>query len=160
MKVTKLIHQVATITSIDLGLLKRAVIKGLIFDLENTIVSADDRYVSPGAEEWIQKAKGEGFRFFLCCNGKQIDRVKFWSERLGIPAIVKARKPLPFSFMKALSQMHLHPHEVVVIGDSFHTDVLGAWLVGCQSIQVASLPHPRQWWEKLFGRLVHIPFHA
>lgn len=160
MKAARLVCQASTVACIDLALLKEAAVKGLIIDLENTIVSEDDRIVSPGAEEWIRKAKKEGFQFFLCCNGKQIDRVKFWSERLGIPAIVKAKKPFPFSFMKALSRMHLYPHEVVVIGDSLHTDILGAWLVGCSSIQVASLPHPQHWWEKLFGRLIHTSFHT
>jgi|GEM_PF-2766058 len=54
--------------------------------------------------------------------------------------------------------MQLSTKQVVVIGDSRHTDLLGAWLVGCRSIQVASLPHSPRWWEKLFGKYVQIPY--
>jgi predicted HAD superfamily phosphohydrolase YqeG len=54
--------------------------------------------------------------------------------------------------------MQLQPERVVVIGDSRHTDILGAWLIGCPSIQVASLPHPYSWWEKLFGKYLQNPY--
>nr|MDZ8005379.1 HAD hydrolase-like protein [Nostoc sp. DedSLP05] len=40
--------------------------------------------------------------------------------------------------------MRLEPKQVVVIGDSLHTDVLGAWLSGCHCIQSSTLPHPPQ----------------
>jgi len=36
--------------------------------------------------------------------------------------------------------MQFQPKQVIVIGDSRHTDMLGAWLVGCPSIQVATFP--------------------
>jgi uncharacterized protein len=56
-----------------------------------------------------------------------------------------------------MTHMQLRPKQVVVIGDSRHTDVLGAWLAGCPSIQVASLPHPSRWWEQLLGKHVQTP---
>jgi len=37
--------------------------------------------------------------------------------------------------------MQFQPKQVSYY-DSRHTDMLGAWLVGCPSIQVATLPHP------------------
>ena len=54
--------------------------------------------------------------------------------------------------------MQLKPKQVIVIGDSRHTDMLGAWLVGCPSIQVATLPHPFRWWERLLGKRVQTPY--
>jgi len=57
-----------------------------------------------------------------------------------------------------MNVMQLSPSAVVVIGDSRHTDVLGAWLAGCPNIQVASLPHPPRWWEKLLGKYVQTPY--
>ncbi|BAY13946.1 YqeG family HAD IIIA-type phosphatase [Calothrix sp. NIES-2098] len=148
-------HNLATI---DLALLMHSGIRGVILDLDNTIVSEDDRYLSPGAEEWIQEATRKGLKFFILSNGKRRYRVEFWSHRLGIPAISPARKPFPHSFKTALAKMQLSPAQVVVIGDSRHTDLLGAWLVGCPSIQVATLPHPFHWWEKLLGKRVQIPY--
>ena len=149
-----------TVASIKIELLKMDDIKGVILDLDNTIVSEDDRYLSPGAEEWIKQAKSAGFKFFILSNGKRRYRVKYWSHRLDIPAINPARKPFPFAYWQALRQMQLKPKQVVAIGDSRHTDMLGAWLVGCSFIQVATLPHPFRWWEKLLGKIVQTPYPA
>lgn len=148
------------LASIELEWLKNSGIKGVILDLDNTIVSEDDRYFSPGAEAWIKQAKLQELKFFILSNGKRRYRVKYWSHRLDIPAINPARKPFPFAFRKALTHMQLKPKQVVVIGDSRHTDMLGAWLVGCPSIQVATLPHPFRWWEKLLGKRVQTPYPA
>ncbi|WP_414571526.1 YqeG family HAD IIIA-type phosphatase [Nostoc sp. CCY 9925] len=147
-----------TLTDLKIDLLKNVGIKGVILDLDNTIVSEDDRYISPGAEAWIKQAKSQDFKFFLLSNGLRECRAKAWSNRLNIPIINPARKPFPFAFYKALNEMQLEPKQVVVIGDSRHTDILGAWFVGCPSIQVATLPHPFRWWEKLFGKGVQTPY--
>jgi hypothetical protein len=146
------------VAAIELDSLSSNGIKGIILDLDNTIVSEDDRYLSPDAEAWIQKAKLQGLKFFILSNGKRRYRVKTWSARLNIPAISPAKKPFPFAFLKAFTQMQLKATEVVVIGDSLHTDIIGAWIVGCPSIQVASLPHPPRWWEKLIGKWVQKPY--
>lgn len=146
-----------TLADINVDLLKLSEIQGVILDLDNTIVSEDDRYLSPGAEAWILQAKLQGLKFFILSNGKRRYRALAWSHRLDIPLINPARKPFPFAFRKALKYMQLQPKQVVVIGDSRHTDILGAWLVGCHAIQVATLPHPFRWWEKLFGKRVQTP---
>lgn len=153
-------RQAYRLSTIELEGLKNSGIKGVILDLDNTIVSEDDRYLSPGGEAWIKQAKLEGFKFFILSNGKRKYRVKLWTHRLDIPAINPARKPFPFAFRKALKCMQLQPKQVVVIGDSRHTDMLGAWIVGCPSIQVATLPHPFRWWEKLLGKRVQTPYPA
>ncbi len=156
--VYKLPREAYRLSFIELNLLINAGIRGVILDLDNTIVSEDDRYISPGAEAWIEQAKLQGIKFFILSNGKRRYRVKFWTVRLDIPAINPAKKPFPFAFRKALKYMRLKSRQVVVIGDSRHTDMLGAWLVGCPSIQVATLPHPFRWWEKLLGKRVQTPY--
>ncbi|WP_019502671.1 YqeG family HAD IIIA-type phosphatase [Pseudanabaena sp. PCC 6802] len=150
--------QADILASIDLSCLISFGICGVILDLDNTIVSEDDRYLSPNAEIWIEQAKGNNIKFFLLSNGKKRYRVEYWSARLDIPAISPARKPFPKAFRRAIKHMQLQPKQVAVIGDSRHTDVLGAWLAGCTSIQVASLPHPPRWWEKLLGKYVQKPY--
>ena len=146
------------LAAIDLHFLEDSDIQGIILDLDNTVVSEDDLYLSPNGENWIKQARSKGFKFFILSNGKRRHRVKYWSKRLAIPAISPAHKPFPFSFNKALRAMQLKPQQIVVIGDSLHTDIIGAWLLGCSSIQVASLPHPPRWWEKLWGAWVQIPY--
>lgn len=157
-QLNELPKQIITLSEIKIDWLKAAGIRGVILDLDNTIVSEDDRYLSPWAENWIAEAKLAGLKLFILSNGKRRYRVKYWSHRLDIAAISPAKKPFPPAFHKAMNQMRLSSKNVVVIGDSLHTDVMGAKLCGCPYIQVASLPHPPRWWEKLAGKWVQIPY--
>ncbi|MHC5597763.1 MAG: hypothetical protein ACYTXC_17790 [Nostoc sp.] len=59
-ELNKLCHEIALfpitfrskiIRLLPLSLLMRSQIRGVILDFDNTIVSEDDRYLSPGAEE-------------------------------------------------------------------------------------------------------------
>jgi uncharacterized protein len=150
--------QANTLADINIDALKDNGICGIILDLDNTVVSEDDRYLSPRAEMWLHQAKQAGLRCFILSNGKRRHRVEFWSQRLSIPACSPAKKPFPRAFRRAIAAMHLHANDVVVIGDSRHTDMLGAWLTDCHFIQVASLPHPARWWEKLLGKRVQTPY--
>ncbi len=147
--------KVDILADVSLLELQRRGICGIILDLDNTIVSEDDRYLSPNAQRWIQSAKSLGFRLFILSNGKRYYRVKDWAEWLQVPAIHPAKKPFPGAFRRAIAAMQLNRKQVIVIGDSWHTDMLGAWVVGCPWIQVATLPHPRRWWETWLGAYVH-----
>jgi uncharacterized protein len=140
---------------VDLEQLETAGILGVLLDLDNTIVSEDDQYLSPGAELWIEAAKHRGIQLCILSNGKRKYRVNYWADRLSLPAISPAYKPFPNSFRHAIAQMKLRSDQTVVIGDSFHTDILGAWIVGISSVHVASLPHRKHWWESLFGKFLH-----
>ncbi len=150
-------RQTHSLASVSIESLVNSSIQGIILDLDNTVVSEDDRYLSRQAIAWITQAQSQGLKLFILSNGKRRHRVDYWSQRLNIPAISPAKKPFPFAFRKAMKHMQVNPKQVVVIGDSRHTDILGAWLVGCPSIQVASLPHPPRWWESLLGKYVQIP---
>ncbi len=151
-------HVVPTLAEVDVTHLAAQGIRGIILDLDNTIVSEDDTYLSPGAEAWIATQQAAGWQFFILSNGKRRYRVDYWSDRLHIPALSPAKKPFSRNFRRALKHLALLPEQVVVIGDSWHTDVLGARLAGCASLQVASLPHAPRWWEKLLGRWLQHPY--
>ncbi|MEH2054269.1 YqeG family HAD IIIA-type phosphatase [Nostoc sp.] len=154
----KLPRRVRILADIEIDQIKINGIKGIILDLDNTIVSEHDRYLSPWAEDWITKAKLAGLQFFILSNGKRTYRVKYWSHRLDIQAINPAKKPFRRAFSQAIAYMQLQPKQVVVIGDSLHTDVLGSWLSACHCIQCTTLPHPPRWWEKLASKWVQIPY--
>ncbi len=146
------------VADISFEQLDQAGIRGIILDLDNTVISEDDRYLSPGVEAWVTEAQQRRLKLFILSNGKRRHRVQFWSERLGVEAFSPARKPLPHGFRRACARMQLSSDQVVVVGDSLHTDGVGAWLHGCTWIQVASLPHPPRWWEKIAGRWVQFPY--
>lgn len=151
-------RQVSHLVAIDVAFLLEQGIRGVILDLDNTLVSEDDHYLSPGGEDWIQTAKLQGLQFFILSNGKRRYRVDYWAQRLEVPAISPAHKPFPAAFRRALTAMQLSATETIVIGDSRHTDMLGALLMGCPGIRVTTLPHPPRWWERLAGRWLQTPY--
>jgi len=154
----RLPRRIHTLAQIKVDKIKICGVKGIILDLDNTIISEDDRYLSPRAEDWITEAKLAGLQFFILSNGKRRYRVKYWSHRLDIQALSPAKKPFPPAFRQAIAYMQLPAKHILVVGDSLHTDFVGALLCGCGYIQVATLPHPPRWWEKLAGKWVQIPY--
>jgi len=147
-----------TLSDIQIHWLEKQGIRGIILDLDNTIVSEDDRYLSPNVEAWLNQVTRNGIKIFLVSNGKRKTRFLYWTERFNLSGIQKARKPFRSGFQQAMRSMRLNLNQVAVIGDSLHTDILGAKFSNLMSIQVASLPHPKRWWENLIGAYIQIPY--
>jgi uncharacterized protein len=152
------VYQAPILAMIDVVWLHQIGVQGIVLDLDNTIVSEDDRFISPHAVQWIHQAKALGLKLILVSNGKRQQRIQTWSAQLQLEAIGRARKPLPMAFRTACQRMQVPLKAVVIIGDSRHTDILGARWLGAACIQVASLPHPPRWWERLCGRWLQVPF--
>ena len=115
---------VESVYSIDLDLLKENNIKGLILDVDNTLVAqyvakADDKLIG-----WINNLKENNIKMCIVSNGSP-KRVKIFNEDLNLYVISKARKPSKKGFLKALEIMNLQPYEVAVVGDQLFTDMLG-----------------------------------
>lgn len=95
-----------------------------------------------GAHELLDYLSGQGYRLFIASNGftevqsKKIARAGmegrfekvFLSEALGV------NKPSPLFFSRALDEAGLRADEVIMIGDNYHTDILGAISSGIASI--------------------------
>ena len=146
------------VASLDPDRLVARNIRGLVLDLDNTLVSEDDRWRSPGVEGWLRGLRDRGIRCFVLSNGRRRERFDAWLAYFSLEGRCHARKPLPRSFRIALQALGLPREQVAVVGDSWHTDGLGARWQRCRWIQVASLPHPPRWWERLAGRWVQRPY--
>lgn len=115
--------------------LKETGIKGIITDLDNTLVEWDRPNATPKLMEWFKELKDQGMKVTIVSNNNEA-RVKSFSEPLNIPFIYKARKPMGKAFVKAVKDMNLKKEDVVVIGDQLLTDVLGGNRNGFQTILV------------------------
>lgn len=105
-------------------LLKEKGVKGIITDLDNTLVEWDRPDATPKLIEWFANMKAAGIQVTIVSNNNAM-RVQAFANPLGIPFIYKAKKPLGKSFRRALEIMKLKKEEVVVIGDQLLTDVFG-----------------------------------
>lgn len=105
--------------------LKSLGIKGVITDLDNTLVEWNRKDSTEELTEWINTLRNEGIQIIIASNNNQ-ERVKRFAEPLGIPYIYRAKKPLGKGFREALMQLRLKRNEVAMIGDQMLTDMLGA----------------------------------
>ncbi|MCX7710912.1 MAG: YqeG family HAD IIIA-type phosphatase [Clostridia bacterium] len=111
------------VQDIDLEQLKKRGIKGLLLDIDNTLVphgkEADDKAVA-----WIEKVKASGLKVCIVSNASKKRVIKF-NERLKIFAFHRASKPGTKTFLKAIRLMNLKPDETAMVGDQLFTDVYG-----------------------------------
>lgn len=126
---------VKSIFDIHPAALKKQGVKGIITDLDNTLVAWDVKDATPEVIEWFALMVEQGIRVTIISNNK-LDRVKAFSEPLDIPYVFSARKPLTRAFKTVAKEMELQEDEVVVIGDQILTDVLGGNRAGFYTILV------------------------
>jgi uncharacterized protein len=115
--------------------LKDRGIKGIITDLDNTLVEWDRPQATPKLIKWFEEMKENNIKVTIVSNNNE-NRVKAFSDPLNIPFIYEARKPLTRGFYRALKKMAIDKQEAVVIGDQLLTDVLGGNRGGFHTILV------------------------
>ena len=115
--------------------LKEKGIKGIITDLDNTLVEWDRPTATPQLIKWFDEIKKHNILVTIVSNNNE-ERVKAFSDPLQIPFIFRARKPMMPAFHRALSKMGIKKDETVVIGDQLLTDVLGGNRSGFHTILV------------------------
>lgn len=127
--------QVNTIYDIDLNDLWQKGYRGIITDLDNTLVGAKAPLATPELIDWLKVVGQIGFQVVIVSNNREA-RVTRFAEPLSLPFIYRARKPTSLSFRRALQMMKLQPEQTVVIGDQMLTDVLGGNRMGLYTILV------------------------
>ncbi len=93
-------NHVKSIFEIEPKELTKIGIKGIITDLDNTLVAWDVREATPEVYEWFKKMKEEDIKITIISNNKE-ERVRFFSEPLDTPYVFSARKPLTRAFKKS-----------------------------------------------------------
>ena len=145
-----------SIFELDTAELRRLGIKGIIADMDNTLVPWNDRTVYPRLANWLDGLKKEGFRICIVSNNSA-DRGGQLARDLDIPAFWYAVKPRRRAFRKALIELNLPASAVAVLGDQIFTDVLGGNRMGLYTILVTPISDKEFIWTKLmrqFERLI------
>lgn len=137
---------------INLQDLKNRGIKGLILDLDNTLMPWNDHTVYPEVQAWVGALKDAGFRACIVSNNSSRREEKI-KEMFKIPAFWKAVKPRRCTFRKALKAMDLRPFQAAVVGDQVFTDIWGGNRLGLYTILVRPL-NKREFWGTMFMRKI------
>jgi HAD superfamily phosphatase (TIGR01668 family) len=128
----------ARLSEIPLRELVEEGVRGLILDLDNTLIGYGGTEIEEGNRAWLAAAREAGLGMVMLSNNTT-GKVRRVSRELGIPGIDWALKPLPHGFRRAVGLLGLPREQVRVIGDQFFTDILGARLAGVASILVEPL---------------------
>lgn len=138
---------VDSVFEIDYDKLYAQGIRGLIFDIDNTLVlhGTDS---TPEVDALFHRLHAKGFKTLLLSNNEE-KRILRFIQNFRTYYIHDAGKPRPEAYWKGLAVMELRADQVVVIGDQVFTDILGANLAGMASILVKFLRWPE---EKKLGR--------
>ena len=127
--------------SIDFDKLYKDGYRGVIFDIDNTLVThgspADERAIA-----LFKHLKELGFSCLVLSNNKE-PRVKSFAKQVGIKYIYKAGKPKPSGYRKAMGILGTDATNTLFVGDQIFTDVCGANLAGIRTILVKPI-HPKE----------------
>lgn len=127
--------------SIDYEQLYRSGIRGLIYDIDNTLVE----HGMPATERAIklfEQLRSIGFDTCLISNNKE-PRVKPFADAVGSKYVFDAHKPSRKNYIRAMELMGTDTGNTYFIGDQIFTDVYGANRAGIPSILVKPI-HPKE----------------
>ncbi len=141
-----------TIYEVNYDLLWGNGIRGLLFDLDNTVAPWDTPDPDDRLADFIGDLRRRGFKVCIVSNARPARCARF-SERLGVPVLPDSGKPRRAGFLRGLEAIGTRPDETAVIGDQVFTDVFGANRVGLYAILVTPLGRRELVWTK-FMRLL------
>lgn len=139
---------IENVTKIDIDFLNKNNIKGLILDVDNTLIDYDKNPIE-GLEKWCEDLKKNNIKFCILSNSNKKEKVKNLAEKLEMPFIYFAKKPLKTGFKKAKKILELENENIGVVGDQIATDVLGANRCKMFSILVKPIAKKDIWITKL-----------
>ena len=126
---------------IDFKMWNKKGYKGVIFDIDNTLVphdaEADERSIA-----FFERLRELGFSTMLLSNNKE-PRVKKFANRVKASYIYKAGKPGTKNYYRAMELMGTDPQTTLFVGDQLFTDVWGAKRAGIYSVLVKPI-HPKE----------------
>ncbi len=123
-----------SVFDIDYRKLYRKGFRGLIFDIDNTLVHHGDDSTEE-VDHLFLTIHEIGFKTVLLTDNVE-ERVLRFLKNIDSMYICEAGKPDVSGYLRALEMMNLKKEEAVVIGDQIFTDILGANKSGIPSILV------------------------
>lgn len=147
-------ERIASSYDIDYEKLYTQGYRGVIFDIDNTLV----RHGAPATKEAIElfeKIRGFGLKTCLISNNKKT-RVKSFAKEVRSKYLYDAHKPSREGYIKCLFEMGTTLDQTIFIGDQLFTDIAGAKRTGIYSILVNPI-HPKEEIQIRLKRILERP---
>lgn len=119
---------------IDYELLYSQGFRGIIFDIDNTLVE-HGMPATGRAVELFERLRRTGFDTCVISNNKE-PRVAPFANEVGTKYIYDAKKPSTKNYIKAMQLMGTDRSDTIFVGDQLFTDVWGANRAGIRTYLV------------------------
>jgi uncharacterized protein len=131
-----------TTTHLTPELLAAAGLKGLVLDVDETLVPRTIKQLSDEIVPWFQSIQAVTPQVWLVSNNLSIPRIERIAKALNVPYIARAGKPSRTQLRRAIESMNLPPEQVGMVGDRLFTDVLVGNRLGMYTILVEPMCNP------------------
>jgi HAD superfamily phosphatase (TIGR01668 family) len=131
-------------------------IRGVILDLDNTLVPWRGADIPPEVADWVRRMRASDLRLCIVSNTHRPERLRRLAAAFEIPYIPGSAKPGRAGFLRALAVMETSGSETAVVGDQVMTDIWGGNRCGLMTVLVDRLTS-----EEFVGtRLINRPIES
>lgn len=122
-------------------LIKQHGLRGLVLDVDETIVPIREADTTPEVREWFSDLRAE-VPIWLVSNNLNEPRIRRIAQSLNAPYITGAGKPSRRKLRQATEAMQLPINQIAMVGDRLFTDVLAGNRLGMFTILVEPMVYP------------------
>jgi hypothetical protein len=130
-----------TVFGITPDILNYYQLKGLVLDVDETLVPLREKKVSEELVRWIAQIR-QIASIWLVSNNLSQYRIGHIAQSLNVPYILGAGKPSRRKLRQALQAMNLPASEVAMVGDRIFTDTIAGNRLGMFTILVEPMVDP------------------
>ena len=130
-----------SILSLTGEILEQYELKGLVLDVDETLVPLKENQVSQEIQQWVRDMKKIA-TLYLVSNNLVESRIAAIAEALDLPYISGAAKPSRHKLKRAVEAMQLPVDSIAMVGDRLLTDVLAGNGLGMFTILVEPMVDP------------------
>ncbi len=136
-------------------LIKMHGLKGLVLDVDDTLVPTWDREVPAEVLAWLIETKSV-VDLWLVSNNVSHSRIHRIASEVDLPYLLRAGKPSRRKIRQAAEAMKLPIEQIGMVGDRVFTDVLAGNRLGMFTILVRPMGDPSRFDQKLMLRSFEI----
>lgn len=116
-------------------------LRGIILDVDDTLVSAYSRQLSAELHSWIEALRPQ-VKIWLVSNNLNQPRIAQIGNDLQLPYLWGAGKPSRRKLRQAAQAMEMPVNQIAMVGDRLFTDVLAGNRLGMYTVLVEPMINP------------------
>jgi len=142
-------HRIDSICELSLDRLRELELDALLLDVDSTLKRYSQEDLLPEVKDWVEETRRGGISLCLLSNGMG-GRIGRLAERLQLPCVSQACKPLPRGCHRALKMIDAAAERTAIVGDQLFADIMAGRLAGLTTILVKPIhPEEEHWFTRI-----------